>query len=84
MLANISIKVILRMFFLIFSIINFEFDAKKLTRRSYTVTNILPTTSQIELIDKTEFVKLVLDENSETFIIYILAFQAIERFVCSF
>ncbi len=36
----------------------------------------LSTTSQVELIDKKEFVKVALDENSETFIMHILAIEA--------
>lgn len=35
----------------------------------------LPTTSQVELLQKQEFAKGVLDENSEMFIVYIAALE---------
>lgn len=53
----------LRLFFLFLKNVNIKFAKKpgKLTWRSYTITEILPNTSQIKLIDKIEFVKIVLD-----------------------
>ena len=58
------------MLFLIFSNINIQFAEKKSTWRSYTIAKVLPTTKRVELIDKKKFAKVVLDENSETFVAY--------------
>ncbi len=44
----------------------------------------MPTTNQVELIDKRELVKFVLDENSETFIIYVSALKATENSIHPF
>lgn len=65
------------MLFLAFNNTDFQFGAEQLTRRTYTIAIALSTTSQVKLIDKKEFVKVVLDKNSETFIIYILAIEII-------
>lgn len=35
----------------------------------------LPTTSQVEFINKQEFAKTTLDENSEIFVIYVAALE---------
>ena len=43
---------------------------KELTWRSYTTTEALPTTKRIEIINKKELAKVVLDEKSETFVVY--------------
>lgn len=37
---------------------------------------LLSTTSWIKLIDKKKFAKAALDENSETFVIYVVALEA--------
>ncbi len=49
---------------------------KKFTWRSYTTVKALPTTKQVELIDKKEFAKATLDENSKTFVVHIAALKA--------
>lgn len=69
-------EMVLELFFLAFSNGDFQFGIEKLTWRSYTVAEALPTTSQIELINKTVFVKVVLDKNFETFVIYMAALEA--------
>ena len=52
-----------------------EFDTKSFTWRSYTTAKALPTAKWIERIDKQKFAKAALDKNSETFVIYIAAFD---------
>ena len=64
-------KVVLDMLFLTLSHTIVQFVKKKLTWRSYITTKTLPTTKWIELIDKKEFAKAVLDENSKTFVVYV-------------
>lgn len=84
LLVDTNIKVILRMLFLSFNNIDVKFTKlKKFTQRSYIVAKALSTTSQIKLINKKEFANIALDENSETFIIYILALKAIESLYLS-
>ncbi len=78
MLADISMKMVLGMPFLALNNANFQFDAEKLTWRSYTTAEALSTTSQVKLIDKREFAKAALDENLETFVVHILALNVTE------
>ncbi len=59
------------MHFLALSNANFQFGVEELIWRSYTVAEALPTTSRVELIDKREFVKAILDGNSETFVVHV-------------
>lgn len=66
------------MLFLAYNNTNFQFGAKKLTWRSYTIEKTLSTTSRIELVNKHKFTKVVLDENSETFIVYVAALEVLE------
>ena len=62
---------VLGMLFLILSNANVQFVKKELTWRSYNTTEALLTTKRVELIDRKEFAKVVLDENSETFVIHV-------------
>ncbi len=48
----------------------------KLTWRTYTAVEALPTTSRVELIDKREFARTALDKNSETFVVYVSVLEA--------
>lgn len=57
---------------LFFSIIraNIEFGAEIFIRRTNIATKTLPTTKWVELIDKSKFMKMVLDKYYETFVEY--------------
>lgn len=79
MLANISKEIVLGMLFLAISNADFMFDTEKFTWRSYTITKALTTTNRMEFINKKEFAKAVLDKNSETFVLHILALEATEN-----
>lgn len=63
------------MLFRFFSNANLEFRNKKLTWGMYTIAEAIPTSKQVKLIDKYEFVKAALDENSETFVVHIVALK---------
>ena len=63
-------EVILRIPFLTFNNVDIKFAQGELTWRSYTPTEALPATKHVELINKKEFAKVALDENSETFVVY--------------
>ncbi len=77
LLADTSMEVVLGMPFLSLSNADIEFaKLGKLTWRTYTAVEALPTTSWVELINKREFARAALDENSETFVIYVSALEA--------
>ncbi len=76
LLADTSMEVVLRMLFLSLSNANVKFaELEKFTWRSYILAGALPITSWVELINKREFAKTVLDKNSETFVIYVSALE---------
>ncbi len=76
MLADTCIEVVLVMLFLAFSNADFQFGAEKLTWSFYTVAEVLSTTSRVKLIDKREFAKAVLDENSKTFVVHVATLES--------
>ena len=72
LVANTTLEVIFMMFFYILSNAVIQFVEKKLTWKSYTTAEVLLTTKRIQLIDKKEFAKVVLDKNSKIFVMYII------------
>ena len=70
-MADISAEIVLGMPFLTFSNADVQFVEKELTWRSYTTVKALSTTKRVELINKKEFAKAALDENSETFVVHV-------------
>lgn len=64
------------MLFLVLSNVNFEFYIEKLTQGSYIAIKALFITNQVEFIDKKEFAKTMLDENLETFVVYVGTLKA--------
>ena len=77
LLAETSIKVVLRMPFITLSNGNIQFIERELTKRFYSAADALSTIKRVELIDKKEFAKTVLDEESETFVVHIAALEAL-------
>ena len=71
LLADIGLKVVLGMPFLTLSNADIKFAKKELTWKSYTTTEALPTTKQVEIIDKKESARAVLDENVEAFVVHV-------------
>ncbi len=71
LLANTSIKVVLEIPFLALTNADFQFGAKKLTWRSHTTVEALPTTSRVELINKRKFAKAALDGNFKTYVVHV-------------
>ena len=65
------------MLFFIFNNANIQFAKKKPIWRSYTITKVLPTTKWVEFINNKDFAKIALDENSETFVIHIVALETL-------
>ena len=67
-------QVVLEMLFLTFSNADIQFVEKKLIWRSYTTKEALPITCWVELIDKKELAKAVLDENVKAFVVHVAFF----------
>lgn len=63
-------ELILEMLFLSLNNANVEFakKPKKFIWRSYDLAKVLLTTRKVEIINKKEFVRAALNENSETFV----------------
>ena len=74
LLAETSTEVILEMFFFTFNNADIQFIEKKLIWRSYTAAEALPTTKQLELINKKKFAKVAFEE-SKIFVIYVAAWR---------
>ena len=77
LLANISAEIVLGMPFLTLNNADIQFVEKELTWRSYTTAKALPTTKRVKFIDKKEFAKAALDENSKTFVVYVTSFNLV-------
>lgn len=75
LLADISMEVVLDMFFLILSNANIQFAKKKFTWRFYTIAKVLSTIKRIKLIKKKKFAKATLDENFKTFMMHIVVLK---------
>ncbi len=76
MLVDTIMEMVLGMPFLSLSNADVKFaEQGKLTWRLYTTAEALPTTSRVELIDKREFAKAALDENSETFVVHVAVLE---------
>ncbi len=76
-------EMVLGMAFLALSNVDFQFDIEKLTWRFYTTAKAIPTTSWVKLIDKREFVKKALHENSEIFLMHVSALDVTESLIDS-
>ena len=77
LLANISAEIVLSMPFLILSNAGVQFVEMELTWRSYITAEALSTAKRVELINKKEFAKAALDENSETFVVHVASLSSI-------
>lgn len=77
LLADNSSEMVLDMPFLSFNNANIQFIEKKFTWKFYFTTKTLSTTKLVELINKKEFAKIVLNKESETLIVYVIALKAL-------
>lgn len=68
-------EIVIGMLFLAFNNGNFQCFAEKLTWRFYIIVEILPIISWVKLINKKKFAKLALNENSKTFMVYMVALK---------
>ena len=72
LLADTSMKVVLEMLFLTFFNTDIWFAEKKLKWRGYLTPKALPINQRVKLIDKREFAAVVIDENAEIFMVYVV------------
>ena len=72
LMANTSMEVVFEMPFLTLSNANVGFLDKKLTWRTYSVGEILPTTKRVQIIDWKEFAKAALDPKNKAFVLHIV------------
>ena len=73
LLADVKPEIVLGMLFLTMNNADVDFQARNLQWRSYTTRNVLPTTRQVELMEKKEFAAVALDPEHEAFVIHIVA-----------
>lgn len=78
LLANTSVKMILKIFLLTFSYVNMSFLEQKLIWKFYIVAKALLTIKQVKCINKKEFAKVTLNENNETFIVH-MTFSSLRK-----
>lgn len=71
LLANTNMKVILDILSMTLNNRDVQFVKKELIWRLYTLTKTLPTTKQLEIIDKKEFAKAIIEQNIEIFVVYV-------------
>ena len=71
LVANTKFEVILRMLFLKLSNADMLFGKKILIQRTYTINKALPTTKQVQIINKKDFIIVALDADNKTFIVYV-------------
>ena len=71
LVADTKFEVILGMLFLKISNADVLFDEETLTCRTYTTNEALPTTERVQIINPKEFIIVVLDVNSEMFVVYV-------------
>ena len=72
-LANISLEMIVKMFFLNFSKADIWFMEWDLVWKIYMAVEALPTTGRVKIIDKSKFVATALNKNNETFVVHVVA-----------
>ena len=70
-------ETVLDMSFLTLSNANVQFVEMELTWRSYITAEALPTSKQVEFINKKEFAKVALDKNFKTFVIHVASLNSI-------
>ncbi len=76
LLADIKPDIVLGMPFLTISNADVNFQAWDLQWRFYTTGNVLPTTRQVELIEKKEFAVAAHDPEHNAFLIYVAILNA--------
>ena len=77
LVANVSPDVVLGMPFLTLSGADVNFPKRELRWRSYTIEEAVPTTKQVELVEKKEFAAASLDPGYEIFVVHIASLESL-------
>ena len=75
-MANVSLEVVLGMFFLILSSANVDFSGRELRWRIYTTKEVLSTTKRVELVGKKEFASAAFDPEHETYVVHVVSLSS--------
>ena len=76
LVADTNVEIIFGISFLTFSKVEIDFAQRKLTWRTYTAAEAMPTTKRVQIIDSKEFAKAALDLEQEAFVVHVAAFSA--------
>ena len=74
LLANVCLKIILGISFLILNGANVDFLDQKLWWRTYTIKKTLSTTRYVELMGKKKFATIALDSEYKIFVVHVASF----------
>ena len=70
-MIDTKFEVILKMLFLKISNADMSFGKKTLTWKTYITNKALPTTEQVQIINKKDFIIAALDADSKTFVVHV-------------
>ena len=76
LVANISMEVVLEMFFLTLNSADVDFSGQELRWKIYTTKKALPTTRRIELVGKERFAAIALDPEYETYVVHVASLSS--------
>ena len=76
LVANVSLETVFGIPFLTLSDVDVNFSGWILWWRTYTTEEALPTTRRVKLVGKKEFAVVVLDLESETFIVHVASLSS--------
>ena len=71
LVANIKFEIILGIFFLKLCNADMSFSKKTLMWKTYTIKKALPTTKQVQIINKKDFVIAALNANNKIFVVHV-------------
>ena len=71
LLANIGLKIVLEMFFLIFSKANVQFVEREFVWKTWTAVEALSMTKTVEIIKKNLFAAAALNTDDDIFVVHI-------------
>ena len=72
-MANVKPKIVFGMHFLTMTNVDINFQAQILQWRFYTTGDVILTIKQVELIEKKEFIVVVLDLEYEALVVHVAA-----------
>ena len=75
LVANVSLEVVLGIFFLTPSGADIDFSGRELQWKTYTTKEALSTTKHVELVGKKKFAAVALDPEYETYVVHVAFFS---------